>query len=323
MDHGDKRSGSKSPFFSLRGKSKSIVPSSPLARSIQPPENENSHAPDGTIRQYGGRDISLDDDLLPLPASSMSYDAIEKELSQRDPRSQAPIPDGKLYGTGVVLSAPPKHEQSVARTNGAPVTATPGRSEHNPSQQVGASSLHSRQTSILPSDPRAVALSPSTVSLTLAPRTSRTPMLDTSAVDEPQATGRTKGMLSGLTRKSSTFLKRARGSSKQEEQLKVVTASPSGLAPPMIPSSPLVSSVLSPLSPRAPMSPATSSPSMGPLPKAVSIASLSMGPDLNNTPGSPRIGLKSPGLLGSPRSKKKAVDELMAAFALLEKDHER
>jgi len=77
------------------------------------------------------------------------------------------------------------------------------------------------------------------------------------------------------------------------------------------------------LSPRGLLGSAGNSPSIGPLPKAVSITGLSMGSELNTTPGSPRIGLKSPGLLGSPRSKKKQVDELMAAFSLLDKDHER
>jgi len=199
MDYGDKKSGSKSPFFSLRGKSKSIVPSSPLARSIQPPENENSRAADGSIRQYGGRDISLDDDLLPLPASSMSYDAVEKELSQREPRPQAQIPDGKVYGTGIVLSAPHRHGHSVSATNGGPAPAIPAQSGRDAPQQVGTSSLNGRQTFNGPSDVRGVVPAPSIAPPTLAPRNSRTPMLDSSAVDEPQATGRTKGMLSGLT----------------------------------------------------------------------------------------------------------------------------
>ena len=323
MDHGDKKAGSKSPFFSLRGKTKSIVPSSPLARSIQPPENENSRGTNGTIRQQEGRDIALDDELLPLPASSMSYDAGKKDLSPQDARPQGPIPEGKVYGTGVLLSAPHRHGQSVSGSMGAPATTNPARSGHPHSQQIGTSLSNGRQPSGGLSNNTYLANGSSITPSTLTTRASQIPMLDTDTGDGPQVPGRTKGMLSGLTRKSSTFLKRARGSGKQEEQLKLVTASPSGLAPPMVPSSPLVNSALSPLSPRGLLGSAGNSPSIGPLPKAVSITGLSMGSELNTTPGSPRIGLKSPGLLGSPRSKKKQVDELMAAFSLLDKDHER
>ena len=323
MDHGDNKAGSKSPFFSFRGKTKSVVPSSPLAKSIQPPGPENSRVMNGTIRQQAARDITLDDELPPLPASSMSYDAGKKELSPQDVRPQGPIPEGKVYGTGVLLSAPHRHGQSVSGMNGAPAAANPARSGHPPSQQIGTGLINGRQPPNGPPNNLDLTAGPTMAPSTLTARASQIPMLDTDAVDGSQAVGRTKGMLSGLTRKSSTFLKRARGSNKQEDQLKLVTASPSGLAPPVVPSSPLVNSALSPLSPRGLLSSAGSSPSMGPLPKAVSIAGLSMGPGLDNAPGSPRIGLRSPGLLGSPRSKKKQVDELMAAFFLLDKDYER
>jgi hypothetical protein len=242
-------------------------------------------------------------------------------MSSRDLRPQGPVPDGKVYGTGVVLSAPHRHGQNASGKNGAPATALPPAG-HPPSQQSKTSLINGRQPSNYPSNNKDLGMSSPVAPSNFLTRPSITQTPDTGAVDEPQATGRTKGMLSSLTRKSSTFLKRGRGSSKQEEQLKLVTASPNGLAPPMVPSSPLVNSALSPLSPRAQLSSVGSSPSMGPLPKAVSIANLSMGPEVSTTPGSPRVGLKSPGLFGSPRSRKK-VDELMAAFSKLEEDHER
>jgi hypothetical protein len=131
-----------------------------------------------------------------------------------------------------------------------------------------------------------------------------------------------KSVLSGLSRKGSTFLKRARVGSEKEDATKHNVTLPSPKMPALTPGSPLTLSTLSPSSPmaRVATSSVTSSPMV--LPGSASPSNFSMLPDGAGAPISPKIGGKTPGgLLGSP--KKKKLDDLMAAYVVLEKDHER
>lgn len=315
-------------FSRGRGGSSSI-PSSPLWQNTQA-GGEYGHAIKTETRpmeprpSHNGSHKPTADDLMLLPPASLNYHGHNETVKPPPPSSaQDPQPrvDGKTNGLRMVLN-----RRLSGRVNSTNNNGTRSTGQDTPSQlRAATNGTHARTGPSLPRPEQDILLGSAASSAQILGTRSQAPsaLAAKPSSEDIQQESRSKGMLSGLHRKGSKLLRRARGASRSDTELPDTRASPV-FSPilPTLPSSPPAPMTLSPIFPAYSPNGAFGSPGVGPLPRGASMSNLSI-PDSASAPPSPRVkGSRTPTSLMSPKEIKK-MDVLMQAFMTLDKDHER
>jgi len=275
-----------------------------------------------SIRRQPSRDKlqkSTADELLLLPPASLGYNGNNGTVKPPSSGPQTLRADVKTNGVQMVLN-----RRISGLVGGTSRSKTQSTGQNAPSQlQAATNGTHTRGPPPLSSNigqdnmPKDAASS----AQTSATRIQEYPALAAKLSSEDiQQESRSKGMLSGLHRKGSKLLRRARGGSKSDTELAEARPSPT-FSPilPTLPSSPPAPLTLSPM---FSVKGAMGTPGPSALLKGASMTNLSI-PESVSAPSSPRVsGSRTPTSLMSPKASKR-MDELMKAFVTLDKDHER
>jgi len=327
MDNGRGSRENRSSSIVSRSKGGgSSMPSSPLWQNTQAGD-EHGHTtkpenrPMDTRPSHNGSFKSTADDLLLLPPASLNYNGHNETVKHPSGSAQDPRPrvDGKTNGVRMVLN-----RRLSGLVNSTSNNSTHPTGQDTPSQlRAAANGSHARTAPSL-SHPEQDMMLGSAASSARTPGTrtqGSSGLVAKPSTDDIQQESRSKGMLSGLHRKGSKLLRRARGASRSDSELPD-TGAPPIFSPilPTLPSSPPAPITLSPIFPPYSPNAAMSSPRVGASLKGASMTNLSI-PESVSAPSSPRVsGSRTP--IMSPKASKR-LDELMKAFMTLDKDHER
>lgn len=302
------------------------MPNSPLWQNTHPGE-EYKNATKTDIRpatitsSHDELQKALADDLTLLPPASLGYNNNNDPVKHHANGAQSPRVDGKTNGVRMVLNRRLSGIVHGTSSNTAPSTgrgaAGQARTTTNAMHPRGVGGESQSDCHVTPRDATPVVHAS-------YPQQLGSPALAAKpSTEDINQESRSRGMFSGLSRKGSKLLRRARGPSKSDTELPDTRPSPT-FSPilPIMPSSPPATLTLSPtMFPAYGPNGAMNSPNLNSLPKPASTTSLTMS-ESGSTPASPRVsGGKTPTSLMSPRTKK--LDDLMKAFMTLDKDHER